>query len=223
MIKPDLIIRTNRRSLSISISQNGELIVRAPKKLSLDYINSFIKEKEKWILKKQKEIVESGEKNKNLINYKSFLVCGKSYKKIEQDGLKNIEFSKSSIVFPKCNCKNDLFKHAQKFYIKLIKDILSERVEYFSDLMQLNYNKIVIMDNKRRWGVCTNNATLKFNYRLAMLPHKVIDYIIIHELSHIIEFNHSAKFYKIIESIMPDYKKQIKSLKTYDYLLNLLR
>ena len=223
MVKPDLIIRTNRRSLSLSITQSGELIIRAPKKLDMDYIMNFVKEKEKWILRKQKEMIEAGEKNKNIITYKSFLVCGKSYKRVEQEGLKKIEFSKSSMIFPKCENQNQVVKHAQKFYIKLIKDILSERVEYFADLMQLNYNKIIIMDNRRRWGVCTSNATLKFNYRLSMLPHKVIDYIIIHELAHILEFNHSAKFYKIIESLMPDYKKQIKTLKTYDYLLNLLR
>lgn len=223
MLKPDLIIRTNRRSLSISISKAGEVVVRAPKRLNLEYIMNFIKEKEKWIEKKRKEILENNLCNKGLLNYNSFLFCGKSYKKIEQDGLKKIELSNNNIIFPKCENKSDVFKYAQKFYIDILKDILKNRVEYFADLMQLNYNKIIIMNNKRRWGACTNSGTLKFNFRLAMLPHKVIDYIIIHELAHLIEFNHSSKFYQIIESIMSDYKTHRKKLKDYDFVLTLLR
>lgn len=223
MLKPDLIIRTNRRSLSISISKTGEIIVRAPKRLNLDYIMNFIKEKEKWIEAKRKEILDTCNNNKNILTYNNFLICGKSYKKIEQDGLKEIELTNNSIVFPKCQDKHDIFKYAQKFYISIMKDILKTRVEYFADLMQLNYNKVVIMDNKRRWGACTNKATLKFNYRLAMLPHKVIDYVIIHELAHILEFNHSPKFYQVIESIMPDYKQYRKKLKDYDFVLGLIR
>ena len=103
------------------------------------------------------------------------------------------------------------------------KDILKNRVEYFADLMQVNYSKIIIMNNKRRWGACTNKAILKFNYRLCMLPHKIIDYIIIHEFAHLIEFNHSHRFYRIIESVMPDYKRYKNELKKYDYLLALFR
>ena len=137
--------------------------------------------------------------------------------------MKEIEVTNNQIVFPQCKDIYETFKYAQNFYIGLSKDILKSRVEYFADLMQLNYNKVVIMDNKRRWGSCTSNATLKFNYRLCMLPHKVIDYIIIHELSHLLEFNHSPRFYKVVESIMPDYKKYRNQLKTYDYVLTLLR
>lgn len=223
MIKPDLIIRTNRRSLSISISKTGELVVRAPRKLSMEYIMNFIKEKEKWIDKKKKEITDNVANNKSVINYQSFLFCGKAYKKIEQNGLKEIELTNNSIIFPKCEDKLSLIRYAQNWYIGLSKDILKSRVEYFADLMQLNYNKIIIMDNKRRWGACTSSATLKFNYRLCMLPHKVIDYIIIHELAHLLEFNHSPRFYKVIESVMPDYKKYRNQLKSYDYVLTLLR
>jgi len=223
MIKPDLIIRTNRRSLSLTISKSGELIVRAPKKLSMEYIMNFIKEKEKWIDTKKKEITKNNFNNKSIINYDNFLFCGKSYKKVEQDGIKKIELTNNAIIFPKCDDKIKLLNIAQNWYIGLSKDILKTRVEYFADLMQLNYNKIVIMDNKRRWGACMANSTLKFNYRLCMLPHKLIDYVIIHELAHLIEFNHSAKFYKVIESVMPDYKKYRNDLKKYDFVLGLIR
>jgi len=223
MIKPDVVVRTNRRSLSLTISKKGELIVRAPKKLSMDYILNFIKEKKKWIDSKKKDICQNLHNNKKILNYDSFLFFGKDYKKVEQEGIKKIELTEDSIIFPKCDDKIKLLNLAQNWYVGFTKDILKNRVEYFANLMQLNYSKIIIMNNKRRWGACTINTTLKFNYRICMLPHNVIDYIIIHELAHLLEFNHSPKFYKIIESVMPDYKRYKNELKKYDYVLSLFR
>ena len=223
MVKPDILIRTNRRSLSLSISKNGELVVRAPRKLSMQYILTFINEKEKGINQKRKEIVDCSVSNKQYLNYEYFLFCGKRYKRVEQRGLKKIELTENEFVVPVCGDESKLLILVANWYIAQSKDILKSRVEYFASLMQLDYNKIVIMNNKRRWGACSQNGVLKFNFRLSMLPHKVIDYIVIHELTHLIEFNHSLNFYKIIESIMPDYKKQKEELKKYDFVLTLLR
>lgn len=223
MIKPDILIRTNRRSLSLSISKQGELVVRAPKKLSMQYILAFIKEKEKWITKKKNEVLENCKLNNQFLNYDCMLFCGKKYKVVSQKGIKKIELTESEMYVPNVSDKDKLNIFYQNWYINRAKEILVNRVEYFANLMQVDYSKIVIMNNKRRWGACTRNGVLKFNYRMIMLPHKVIDYIVIHELTHLIEFNHSQAFYKIIESIMPDYKKQKELLKKYDFVLSLLR
>ena len=111
----------------------------------------------------------------------------------------------------------------QKWYTDISKDVITKRVEQFADLMHLNYLKLSYMNNKTRWGSCDKNGAIKLNFRLLMLPHRVIDYVIVHELSHLIEFNHSSRFYKIIESVMSDYKKQKKELQSYGYLLELYR
>ena len=223
MTKPDILIRTNRRSLSLSISKNGELVVRAPKKLSMQYIMTFIKEKEKWISEKKKELLSSAINNEQFINYNYLLFCGKKYRRVEQKGIKKMELTENEFIVPQTNDFNKEIILIQNWYINASKEILKTRVEYFANLMQLNYLKIVVMNNKRRWGACTQTGVLKFNYRIMMLPHKDIDYIIIHELTHLLEFNHSTNFYKIIESIMPDYKKQKEELKKYDFVLGLLR
>jgi len=89
--------------------------------------------------------------------------------------------------------------------------------------MQLDYASISLNNSKSKWGTCDSRRNIKLNFRLVMLPHKVIDYVIIHELSHIIEFNHSKNFYKIISTIMPSYKLQQKIIKEYDYVLRLFR
>ena len=223
MVKPNLIVRTNRRSLSITVDKNAELIVRAPRRMSLEDILSFIKQKEQWIVSKQKQIIAGLQKNKKIIDYDSFLFCGKEYKKTYIAKQKNIELSDTSLIVPEgCDsCKELLL--IKKWYASMTKEILQLRVNYFADLMQINFLGVGIDNCKTRWGSCSKSGMLKFNIRLSMLPHKIIDYIIIHELSHLIEFNHSKQFYNIIGSIMPDWQTQRKKLKDYGYLLSLLR
>lgn len=223
MIKPDFIIRSNRRTLSLTISRQGELIVRAPKKLPLDYIINFVQEKEKWINSKKKQIETIYTANAKVLNYEKFLVLGKVYSKTEISKIKKVEVHENVLFFPKCNNIEAVIQHAINFYKQLTSDILKERVEYFANLMQVDYESISVTNSKNRWGSCDIKGNIKFNLRLAMLPHKTIDYIIIHELAHLIEFNHSKNFYKIIESIMPSYKRQITHLKSNNFILQLLR
>ncbi len=223
MVTPDTIIRTNRRSLSLTIAKDGKLVVRAPKRLSMDYIYSFIKQKEKWILNKQREIQCSKQNNKELINYKKFMFCGKEYEKIEINKLKDIEISNDNIFVPaNIDCQK-LTVLMLKWYSKLTKDIIKNRLPYFINLMQVELTAVKIDNSKAKWGSCDSKGVIKFNLRLAMLPHKVIDYILIHELSHLVEFNHSKNFYAIIESVKPDYKKYRAQLKDLSFLLQLLR
>ncbi len=223
MIKPDLIIRTHRRSLSITITKNAEIIVRAPKKLSMDKIISYINEKEKWITTKQKEIQERLNINKNIINYNQLLFLGKKYNIEYVNGLKKIELSSDQLMIPSKYNNEYRIKHIRDWYISNAKIILKDRLEYLANIMQIDYSGLTINNSKNRWGSCDINRNIKLNFRLIMLPHRVIDYVIVHELSHILEFNHSKEFYKIVSMIIPSYKLQQKQLKTYDYILSLFR
>lgn len=223
MINPDAIIKTNRRSISITISKAGEVIVHAPKRLPIEKIMSFVIDKESWILKKQKEIKSTLINNNDLLNYKAFNFCGKKYLPCEVHGIKKIELSSTNLLVPENLEKKELLLKIEKWYIKMAKLILGERLEYFANLMQLDYNTLSISNSKNRWGSCDINGNIKLNYRVIMLPHKLIDYIIIHELAHLIEMNHSKKFYNIIECIMPDYSTYRKQLKDYFFLLQLFK
>lgn len=222
MVKPDLLIRSHRRSLCLSINKKGELIVHAPMRLKLDDILKYISEKEKWITSKQKEIENKLSFNKDVINYNEFLFLGKKYKLEYMSGIKKIELSNNSIVVPE-HYSDRVIPEIRKWYIKNSKKILSERLEYFANLMQIDYANIKICNSKSRWGSCDNYRNIKLNFRLILLPHKAIDYVLIHELSHIIEFNHSKDFYNIVSAVMPGYKLQQKILKEHDYILGLFR
>ena len=74
--------------------------------------------------------------------------------------------------------------------------------------MQIDYQNLSITNSKTRWGSCDTYRNIKLNFRLIMLPHKAIDFVIIHELTHILEFNHSKDFYALVESFMPDWKQR---------------
>lgn len=225
MIKPDYIIRSYRKTLCISVSKSGEIVVRVPKHLPMETINKFLIEKEPWIKLKQEQMQIRNNQNKSVLNYDTLLYLGKEYTRVDVAKIKNIEWDvKNKKVYISQNLTHaELVKKVSNEYIKLCKEILLNRVPYFAKLMSLNYRSISIMNNKTRWGSCSKRGDLKFNFRIVMLKPNVIDYIIIHELAHLIEFNHSKTFYKVIESVMPKYKTNMADLKNKGFLLELCR
>ncbi len=92
-------------------------------------------------------------------------------------------------------------------------DIIKERVVHFSNKYGFEFNKITVRNQKSRWGSCSAQGNLSFNYKLIYLSEKQRDYIIIHELCHLQELNHSKKFWQLVENIIPDYANIVKELK----------
>lgn len=98
-------------------------------------------------------------------------------------------------------------------YKKKAKEYIPSRVKQIALENNFNYNTIKITSAKTRWGSCTSKKNLNFSYRLILVPKKVIDYVIVHELCHLREMNHSKKFWDEVWKIMPDYKKYDRWLK----------
>ena len=207
--------------MSLSITKDGKIVVRAPRKLDINKIYEFVNEKEKWINKHLSTIKNCSIINHDIKEYNVFLLMGTKFKLRQLDGIKKIEFGNNEIIYPISWDKEILITKIKKKYKELSLKIIETRIEYFAKLMQIEYNSISIKDYKARWGCCSKKGDIIINYRAIMLPHYVIDYILIHELSHRLEFNHSANFYKIIASIMPDWKKYRAELKKYSFVLEL--
>ena len=93
------------------------------------------------------------------------------------------------------------------------KETLPIKVEYYSRIMGLKYGRITITSAKTRFGSCSSKGNLSFSYLLMLYPDSAIDYVVVHELAHLKEMNHSPRFYKIIEEVLPDYKERKKLLK----------
>lgn len=96
---------------------------------------------------------------------------------------------------------------------------IPERVEYFANIMGVDYGRITIRKQKTRWGSCSGKGNLNFNCLLMLAPPEVIDYVVIHELCHRKEMNHSRAFWREVEKVMPDYKKSVLWLKDQGSML----
>jgi len=101
-------------------------------------------------------------------------------------------------------------ERSRKDYLKckeLAREITEKKLEYFNQFYNFSFNRISIRNQKTRWGSCSRNGNLNFSYRIAYLPEKLCDYIIVHELCHLSEFNHSKKFWELVAKTVPDYKE----------------
>lgn len=99
--------------------------------------------------------------------------------------------------------------------IALAKQIIPERVAYYAKIMNVTYGRITIREQKTRWGSCSSSGNLNFNWKLILMSGEVMDYVVVHELAHRKEMNHSEAFWKIVESVLPDYRERRKQLKNF--------
>lgn len=93
--------------------------------------------------------------------------------------------------------------------------VIPEKVRYYAGIMNVRYGRITIRNQKTRWGSCSGKGNLNFNCLLMLAPEKVVDYVVVHELCHLIEMNHSKAFWEQVERVMPDYKKYRQWLKEH--------
>ncbi|MFH1780927.1 MAG: M48 family metallopeptidase [Candidatus Nealsonbacteria bacterium] len=94
--------------------------------------------------------------------------------------------------------------------------LIQERIFYFNQFYSFQYNKITIKRQKTRWGSCSKKGNLNFNYKIALLPQHLADYIIAHELCHLVVFNHSQKFWDFLRKLVPNYLVAKRELRNYD-------
>ena len=109
----------------------------------------------------------------------------------------------------------ELSQDERKQKVNAFVPVLKERLQYYAGRMGVTYGRVSIRNQRTRWGSCSAKGNLNFNWRLSILPEELRDYVIVHELAHRKEMNHSASFWAIVESILPDYKERRKKLKEY--------
>ena len=212
---PHKIIKSKRRTLSLSINENAELIVRAPNQISNKRIEEFIIEKSKWI-NKNKNLMQS---RINEMNDSDYLFLGNIYPLIKvYENPNKIDFNGTEFITSIEN--QDKFKASLKSWYKIkFTEIAIPRLNYFSDKYNLKINQVRFKNQKTLWGSCSSKNNINLNYLLVMAPMLVIDYVIIHELVHTVHKNHSENFWNAVEAIMPDYKKAKKWLNKNGYKL----
>ena len=100
-------------------------------------------------------------------------------------------------------------------YISIARDIFTHKAAYYARIMGVSYGRITIREQKTRWGSCSSKGNLNFNWRLILAPEEVLDYVVVHELAHRREMNHSKAFYAVVESVLPDYRQARRWLRDH--------
>ena len=173
------LIRSKRKSISIEITPDARVIVRAPLRASITEINRFVGEKADWIdrhlLKMQKRLEER-----------------------ENAPVKEIS------------------KQEVRLLVTKAKRIIPPKVRYYAEIMGVDFGRITIRMQKSRWGSCSGKGNLNFNCLLMRTPDEIIDYVVVHELCHRKEMNHSPRFWAEVEKVLPDYRERQKWLKAHE-------
>jgi predicted metal-dependent hydrolase len=214
--------RKREKTISLQINDKSELVISVPYFTPMNDINNFIREKQNWINKtilKQKGINRQN-KAREYIDGEIFYYLGKSHPlKVFFEPFEN-----AGIVFwDDCfylNTKGnkDVRKHYfVSWYKKKAQEYIHQRVDFFGRMLKFQYENIRITSAQSRWGSCSGDNHLAFSFRLIMAPPEIIDYVIVHELMHIKEKNHSPQFWKRVESVIPEYKKLKRWLKDNHY------
>lgn len=211
--------RTSRKTIGIVVEPDGKVIIKAPIDLEQQKILDTIYNKRKWIAEKLKLTEEikkpiplkhelvSGEK----ILLKNRLIRLKIHTYPNERSELTYAFKTLHIYVNETLSQNERDEEIKRVLIDWYKEkalnIISNRIDKYLELIDFKPQKIKVRDQKIRWGSCTKDGKLIFNWRIVMAPISAIDYVIVHELCHMKEPAHSAKFWESIRSLFPYYKK----------------
>ena len=162
------LVRSSRKTIAIQIRPHGEVIVRAPRRMSMAAIEQFVASKQGWMEK---------------------------------------HLAKQAPPLPKFT-DGEIRELVQK-----AKAVIPERVAYYAPVVGVTYGNITIRNQRTRWGSCSSKGNLNFNCLLMLAPEDVIDYVVVHELCHRKEMNHSSRFWEEVEQALPNYKECKRWLK----------
>ena len=223
MLDPRNIYRSKRKTLALFVDLHGNLIVKAPMRLPEGKIFDFVKSKRNWILARQQQIKQNSYINRNVITHNSFLMLGQETVPMFSQKTKQIIRQDGVLLIPAKFSGEQVLKKVEKWFRQQAEIILTERVRYFSNRLNMQPSAVAINNNKTRWGSCDTRRKINLNWRAVMLPPNLFDYIVVHEFCHMLEFNHTKNFWAIVETILPDWRILRKHLKQMNWILMLFR
>lgn len=218
------LVRSNRRTLAITIDGVGHCVVRAPLLMPLGEIEGFVAEKAGWIAGKQRAIAAETLLEPPEPEFKDgaeWVICGESMRVKLVDGVPPdyAVVNGFELLCSKDLTRKDLIKFLRRFALGLLK----WRVGKVAPLVGVVPGGVKISEAYARWGSCSGENILNFSWRLMFAPTQVIDYVVVHELCHIGCMNHSSHFWRRVAAVLPDYAARKKLLKQHGYLLKWFR
>jgi len=211
-----------RRNLTITVERDRSVVVHAPEGISDVKIRQVVESKRQWIYEKtghpQKYRDLPHPPGKELVSGESALYLGRQYRiEVVKTGLTEVRFVQRFFI-PAIQLGKQV-EALREWYIGRAKEKIVPRVKGHARELGVNVAGIKIMDSRYRWGSCTVKNNVGFNWRLIKAPMFVIDYVIVHELAHLIEANHTPRFWNIVRAQAPTMDKAKAWLKENGQLL----
>ena len=205
--------RSKRKTVAIYI-RDGSVEVRAPLRMAKYDIDRFVMSKEKWIADKLAISSErSAQREGFALDYSSLLTYrGRQYPIEAKEG-DRAGFDGERFYMPPELMPEQIREVCIKIYRVLAKNYLTGRTSEYARIMSAVPATVKITGARTRWGSCSGKKSINYSWRLIMADDDIIDYIIVHELAHLTELNHSERFWKIVKSILPDYTERQARLK----------
>lgn len=205
---------SNRKSLGITVDRGGELIVRGPKEVSEEQLQAFIREKQFWVYTKlaEKDALRSGPLGREYVEGESFQYLGRNYRLhlVEEQDVP-LKLKDGRFVLRRFD-RADARAHFIRWHAKHARPWLTRRVALWQDRIGVEPTRIEVRDLGHRWGSCGKRGNVNFHWASILLPAKIVDYIVVHELVHLIEPHHSPEFWLRVERAMPDYESRKRAL-----------
>ena len=217
----DKLIRSKRKTVGLEVTPEALLIVRAPRNLSQKEIYEIVDKESRWILKNQHffRANQSRIREKNFVEGEKFLFIGRSYRlRIVSNAPRKLTVDDKFFYLSE-EWIDSAREIIESWYRQRANEVVSERAEYYSQLSGIKFKRVNITNAKKRWGSCGARGQLNVAWRLVMAPLRVIDYVIVHELSHIKVRKHSASFWRTVEMTIPGYKLDEKWLRDNGHFL----
>ena len=211
-----------RRKLTITVERDRSVVVHAPEGMSEDKIREVVESKRQWIYVKkghsQKYHALPHPPGKELVSGESALYLGRQYRiEVVKSGVSEVRFAQRFFIPAIQGEKRG--EALREWFIGKAKEKIVPRVRIHARALGVDISAIKIVDNRFRWGSCTLNDNVNFNWRLIKAPMFVIDYVIVHELAHLIEANHTPRFWNIVRAQAPTMEKAKAWLKENGQLL----
>jgi predicted metal-dependent hydrolase len=210
-----LLERRPRRTVGLKITENG-LIVHAPKRIFEFQLNQILQEKSKWILTKLQAREANQVEKIEWVDGENLLYLGQDIQlKLVVDNKKKIHFERNELTLhaPQANIHAACRASILMWYKKTAILDFTRRVEVFAAKLGVATPPVTLSNAQSRWGSCNSRGEVRLSWRLLQAPPHIINYVICHELAHLKQMNHSAKFYAVLENLFPNHKIAEKELK----------
>lgn len=207
-----------RKTVTIAVDPNAGVVLKAPVDATLGRLDDVVKTKAPWILRRLADFRDlgSGPTLKEFVAGESYSYLGRSYRlKLERssDGSTpsaSLHGAFLTVSLPRAGIaeqRDDLVKRAViAWYRRQADRRLAERVALYAERAGLRHPTVLVREQQLRWGSCSSKGEVRLNWRVMMAPMSLVDYVVAHEVCHLVVRDHSARFWKLLGSILPDYE-----------------